>query len=466
MGAGERTNLIQNSQLASAKDKGDETGPPYKFRILMVSDFFHPNTGGVETHIYQLSQCLLARGHAVVVLTHAYGPSHQGVRYLTNGLKVYYLSRLPIYQQATLPTIFGAFAPLRRILIAERINLVHGHQAFSTMAHEAILHARTMGYPVVFTDHSLFGFADPASILVNKVLKFTLADVHATVCVSHISKENTVLRACVPPQRVYVIPNAVEASLFHPIIRLEQLPQDSITVVAMSRLVYRKGIDLLAAVLPELCNLHPKLRFVIGGDGPKRSTLEEVILSQGLSDRVRLVGAVPHNQVRDLLSQGQIFLNCSLTEAFCMSLVEAASVGLLVVSTCVGGVPEVLPDSMMLLADPSPEGIIATMEEAVQRVQCRQRHGFDPNTQHDAVAQMYSWPEVARRTESVYEDARSGFRCESLASRMQRYSKCGKWFGKICCCVAAVDWLYWQWLEWWEPRKKIAPAAELYKLCN
>ena len=41
-------------------------------------------------------------------------------------------------------------------------------QAFSTMAHEAIMHARTMGLPAVFTDHSLFGFADASSILVNK----------------------------------------------------------------------------------------------------------------------------------------------------------------------------------------------------------------------------------------------------------------------------------------------------------
>lgn len=53
----------------------------------MVSDFFYPNTGGVESHIYQLSQCLLALGHKVVVLTHAYG-DRAGVRYLTNGLKV------------------------------------------------------------------------------------------------------------------------------------------------------------------------------------------------------------------------------------------------------------------------------------------------------------------------------------------------------------------------------------------
>lgn len=56
-------------------------------RVLMVSDFFFPNCGGVESHIYQLSQCLLARGHKVVVLTHAYGEL-SGERYLTNGLKV------------------------------------------------------------------------------------------------------------------------------------------------------------------------------------------------------------------------------------------------------------------------------------------------------------------------------------------------------------------------------------------
>ncbi len=60
---------------------------------------------------------------------------------------------------------------------------------------------------VVFTDHSLVGFADPASIALNKALKFALADTHAVICVSHTSRENTVLRACLPPRRVYVIPN-------------------------------------------------------------------------------------------------------------------------------------------------------------------------------------------------------------------------------------------------------------------
>lgn len=53
----------------------------------MVSDFFYPNMGGVEEHIFNLSQCLLEFGHKVVVLTHSYG-DRTGVRYMTNGLKV------------------------------------------------------------------------------------------------------------------------------------------------------------------------------------------------------------------------------------------------------------------------------------------------------------------------------------------------------------------------------------------
>lgn len=39
----------------------------------MASDFFYPNMGGVEEHIFNLSQCLISKGHKVIVLTHSYG---------------------------------------------------------------------------------------------------------------------------------------------------------------------------------------------------------------------------------------------------------------------------------------------------------------------------------------------------------------------------------------------------------
>ena len=49
-------------------------------------------------HIYSVSQCLLQRGHKVVVVTHAYG-DRVGVRYLNGGLKVYYLPFTQVYNQ-------------------------------------------------------------------------------------------------------------------------------------------------------------------------------------------------------------------------------------------------------------------------------------------------------------------------------------------------------------------------------
>ena len=74
----------------------DKTSPtskmPEKVRrlnICLISDFFYPDKGGVETHIYNLAQCLILRGHKVIVVTGSFN-ERTGVRHLTNGLKVYH----------------------------------------------------------------------------------------------------------------------------------------------------------------------------------------------------------------------------------------------------------------------------------------------------------------------------------------------------------------------------------------
>lgn len=81
-----------------------------------------------------------------------------------------------------------------------------------------------------------------------------------------------------------------------------------------------------------------------GGAGPKAAALRDMVTREGLGDRVHLVGPVQREAVRTFLNQGHVFLNASLTESFCMAILEAASAGLLVVSTSVGGVPEVVLD--------------------------------------------------------------------------------------------------------------------------
>ena len=97
-----------------------------------------------------------------------------------------------------------------------------------------------------------------------------------------------------------------------------------------------------------------------------------------LQDRIELLGSVRHSDVRSVraifsvnskgsfhvqpppfhqvLVQGSIFMNTSLTESFGIAILEAACAGLYVVSTRVGGVPEILPADMISFADPDEDG--------------------------------------------------------------------------------------------------------------
>lgn len=81
------------------------------------------------------------------------------------------------------------------------------------------------------------------------------------------SRENTVLRAQLTPtirNNVYVIPNAVIPEEFEPAPEVPPVPQKWITIVVVSRLAYRKGVDLLVAVAPRICKEYPNVRFLVG----------------------------------------------------------------------------------------------------------------------------------------------------------------------------------------------------------
>ncbi|KAI5293392.1 Phosphatidylinositol N-acetylglucosaminyltransferase gpi3 subunit [Ascosphaera acerosa] len=465
------------------------------YNIAMVSDFFFPQPGGIESHIYQLSSKLIDRGHKVIIITHAY-KGRTGVRYLTNGLKVYHVPFFVIYRESTFPTVFSFFPIFRNIVIREQIEIVHGHASMSSFCHEAILHARTMGLRTVFTDHSLFGFADAGSILANKLLKFTLSDVDHVICVSHTCKENTVLRASLDPLMVSVIPNAVVAENFRPLKRpspnKDQAaqpfhegkdvpplpgPDDTITIVVISRLFYNKGTDLLIAAIPRILASHPNVRFIIAGTGPKAIDLEQMIERRMLQDRVELLGLIRHEEVRDVMVRGHIYLHPSLTEAFGTVIVEAASCGLYVVTTRVGGIPEVLPAHMTTFAKPEEDDLVLATGKAIAALRSGK---VRTDKFHDQVRMMYSWTDVACRTERVYDGISGGIseaefygyhpygswtgtrgRVHSFAliDRLKRYYGCGIWAGKLFCLCVVVDFLILIFLEFWWPTKNIDVAS-------
>ncbi|KAI0057716.1 glycosyltransferase family 4 protein [Artomyces pyxidatus] len=415
----------------------------------MISDFFHPNVGGVENHIYMLSANLLRRGHKVIVVTHSHPPDRVGVRWMLPGLKVYYIPFPTLVSSATLPDFLTFLPYFRTIVLRERINLVHAHASLSSLGHEGILHAHLMGVRTVFTDHSLFGFADAASILTNKLLEAMLRNVDAAICVSHTGRENTVLRANLPPEDVYVIPNALVASQFKPAPVAP--PSHTITIVVVSRLAYRKGVDLLVAAAPRICAAFPNVRFLVGGDGPKLIDLLQMREKHFLQDRIELLGPVRHRDVPNVLIQGSIFLNTSLTESFGIAILEAACAGLYVVSTRVGGVPEILPEDMISFANPTEDDVFRAMAEAIAIVS---RGDHDPHRAHERIRGFYDWGQVAARTEIVYRAVMASPPRE-LWTRIERTLALGPFAGLIFTIILAVDCLFFMFLEWWLPREDL-----------
>nr|CAG4638412.1 EOG090X0515 [Cyclestheria hislopi] len=383
---------------------------------------------------------------------------------MTNGLKVYYLPLLTFYNGVTLPTMLASLPLIRQIFIRDKVDIVHGHSAFSTLAHEAMAIGRLMGLKAVFTDHSLFGFADSSAILTNKLLQISLAGCNHCICVSKVGKENTILRAGIDENKVSVIRNAIDTTLFKPdLSKWDQNRKidNKIIIVVMCRLVYRKGVDLLPEIIRRICEKYKNVHFLIGGEGPKRLILEEVREKHFLHERVVMLGKLNQCEVRDTLVKGDIFLNTSLTEAFCMAIVEAAACGLQVVSTNVGGIREVLSPEMIFLAEPSVDDIFANLEKAIKRHESWSKK--DVEKCHSYVMEQYKWDDVAIQTvNEVYNKVRN----ESplpIGQLLQRYGKCGKVGGPLFVLLFTLCHLFLMFLDWYIPIEliDIAPPYNL-----
>ncbi|KJP86694.1 hypothetical protein AK88_03701 [Plasmodium fragile] len=418
--------------------------------ICMVSDFFYPNLGGIETHIFELSKQLIKKGFKVIVVTHCYNNRH-GVRWMGNGIKVYYLPFETYMDVVTFPNIVGTLPLCRNILFREKVDIVHGHQATSALAHQFILHAKSLGLKTIYTDHSLYSFSDKGCIHVNKLLKYCINDVDHSICVSHTNRENLVLRTEINPYKTSVIGNALDTTKFVPCIsKRPQSPR--INIIVISRLTYRKGVDLIAKVIPLVCHKYPFINFIIGGDGPKRILLEEMRERNHLHNSVILLGKVKQENVKNVLQSGHIFLNASLTEAFCIAIIEAASCGLLVISTDVGGISEVLPHDMMILAKPNHMDLCAAVDTALERLK-----DVDSQSFHERLTKMYSWEKVAEKTEKVYMDVLS-YANPTILSRIKKIYDIKTVFSKVYIFIIMLSYISCRLMEWFKPREDIEEA--------
>ncbi len=144
----------------------------------------------------------------------------------------------------------------------------------------------------------------------------------------------------VPHERIAVIANGIDVALY-PTRRYSPSPR-RIAMVACLR--PGKRIDVLIAAAPQIVARHPDAEFLIVGDGPCREQLTTLARASAVGDRFRFVGH--SDDVPALLTEADVFVLPSESEAFPNAILEGMAAGLPVVAASVGGIPELVADGV------------------------------------------------------------------------------------------------------------------------
>ncbi len=147
---------------------------------------------------------------------------------------------------------------------------------------------------------------------------------------------------------------------------------DAPVVVCVSRLVARKGQDVLVAAWPRVLQRHPDARLLLVGGGPDERPLRRAVAGGGLQDSVVFTGAVPHGELPVHYAAGDVFAMPCRTrragldvEGLGMVFLEASACGLPAVAGTSGGAPETVQEGVTgHVVDPrSPDAVATTIAD-------------------------------------------------------------------------------------------------------
>jgi glycosyltransferase involved in cell wall biosynthesis len=180
----------------------------------------------------------------------------------------------------------------------------------------------------------------------------------ATICVADYERCAGIAVGACRAEEAVVIPNAVDVGALP-----RSAPRGGVVeLISVGRLRAPKDFITLARALARL--ERGSFRASLVGDGPDRSIIEAELARLGLSETVRLLG--DRSDVPELLALADVFVCSSRSEGMPMSVLEAMAVGLPVVASAVGGVPEIIDDGRTgLLVAP---GAVAALADALARL--------------------------------------------------------------------------------------------------
>jgi glycogen(starch) synthase len=328
---------------------------PQRLHVLRLCSVFEPPAsaiggrgarfdpvGGMQEHTGSLTRALERRGVAQVVLT-ARPPTAPRVERIAPGATVVRVS-LPVRRPRQLYSLPAAvLAPL----LGRHADLVHVHLgedlAILPLAGVAA-HARRL--PIVLTVHCSLAHTlavhDARSALLRTLGGWIERRGERRADATLVYTDRLARRiARDGGDRVLVVRRGVDRRLFagahpRPFPELGGHPR----VVFVGRLVRAKGTDVLVEAAARVHT--PGMRLLVVGDGPDRARIERAARRLGIATRFHVTGFVGHERIPAILRSADLLVLPSLYEELGTVLVEAQQVGLPVVASRVGGIPEVI----------------------------------------------------------------------------------------------------------------------------
>lgn len=341
-------------------------------KILMFTNTFLPQTGGVIQSILTLRRELEELGHPVLLVAPGMPPDR-------GGASLPWVLPVPAMVRAfgsewTAPLLLPRWVRLR-IKVFEP-DVVHSHHPF-LLGRSALRIARDLGLPCVYSCHTRYelyarlGRVGGATLerLVTKLVADYCAQVDAVIAPSRSLQDLLRTQGVTTP--ISVIPTGYDpqrvlngdGAQFR---RRHGIAPDGFVVGHLGRLTVEKNLDLLLdAVLPFLA-ARPRATLVLGGDGPLEKHLHRRIAAAGLMPQVVTTGRLDGRAVADMLAAIDVFAFTSFTETQGLVLLEAQAAGCLVVALDAPGVRETVGNAGWLLPENSPAYAIT---DALQRLE-------------------------------------------------------------------------------------------------
>ena len=337
--------------------------------ILMVTNTFTPHVGGVAKSVASFTETYRQLGHRVLVIA----PEFENMpEYETDVIRV------PAIQNFN-GSDFSVRLPIPGYVFASldefRPDIVHSHHPF-LLGDTALLIAASFDVPLIFTHHTMheqYTHYVPLDSPQLKRFVVQLATGYANLSDRVIAPSQSIaniLEERGVKTKIEVIPTGVDVQRMSQgngstIRERMKIPHGVQVIGHTGRLAPEKNLKFLAEAVAEFIDCHPKVHFLVVGEGPSRNEIESVFKNFSLNSNLHFTGSLKGQDLVDSYHAMDIFAFASKSETQGMVLVEAMAAGVPVVALDAPGARDVITHNKNgWLIDDDPATFVSALRQA------------------------------------------------------------------------------------------------------